>query len=273
MSQSEHVRDAESADETLVAPRFDNAEAVTARPVVPLDAVPDEEQGGTADFTPPPGPERQGARRPSWPLALVLLSALVGVVLGGTGLYLYQRSRTPATPAATAQGEPQAQQHEESASVEAPAISDEAGQVADHELTDTEPSAGDQVAPQSSEAAVEESARVSVEADAPAPATPRIVSDTRTARRETTGDAARVRTATDDAGRAGPLKRGKRGQYEAASGGERPRRVEEDEAGAREDEDDARRGRRRNRRGQTEPREAETTLRDQLRAIFEGRPR
>lgn len=87
---------------TLVAPRFDDDETLVARPVVPLDtdaqAVP--AASGTAhDYGAPYAPRR------TWMLALVLVSVLVGGVLGGAGLYLYQRqSQSPAvSPAASAQ--------------------------------------------------------------------------------------------------------------------------------------------------------------------------
>ncbi|MFL6256700.1 MAG: hypothetical protein ACJ74T_16975 [Pyrinomonadaceae bacterium] len=92
---------------TLVAPRFDDEETLVARPVVPLE-------GGE----PAPAPEREAAlpssgyRRPFAPrrsgmLALALTSVLIGGVLGGAGLYLYQRqSHAPAvSPTATTQPE------------------------------------------------------------------------------------------------------------------------------------------------------------------------
>jgi hypothetical protein len=78
-------------EETLVAPRFDDEETIVARRVVPL-----EEVGQAEPFATPTAtlaheyqPEQPATRR-SWPLALVLVSALAGAVLGGTGLYLYQ---------------------------------------------------------------------------------------------------------------------------------------------------------------------------------------
>ncbi|HEX8353689.1 MAG TPA: hypothetical protein VF611_12360, partial [Pyrinomonadaceae bacterium] len=103
---------------TLVAPRFDDEETLVARPVVPLDgeAV---EPPAAADATPAPtaaarlayARSRYAPRR-SWMVGLMLASVLVGGVLGGAGLYLYQRqSRDDAggatpqavTPADTAQ--------------------------------------------------------------------------------------------------------------------------------------------------------------------------
>ncbi len=92
-------------EETLVSPRFDDEETVVARRVVPLGEV------GRAEpvETPPAAvasaypPEPRVARR-SWPLALAVASALVGAVLGGTGLYLYQsRASSHAANAPAAQ--------------------------------------------------------------------------------------------------------------------------------------------------------------------------
>ncbi len=65
---------------TLVTPRFDEAEAQTAQPVVPLAAV--------------------RARRRVWPLLLV--SALLGGVVSVAGLYFYQRPRAQAVAAPVA---------------------------------------------------------------------------------------------------------------------------------------------------------------------------
>lgn len=97
---------------TLVAPRFDDEETQVARPVVPLDA--DAEAAAAQDLSAAyPAPARRspyGPRR-SWMLALVLVSVLIGGVLGGAGLYLYQRqSNDPAVSpsAATTQPEPPA---------------------------------------------------------------------------------------------------------------------------------------------------------------------
>jgi hypothetical protein len=89
---------------TLVAPRFDDDETQVARPVVPLDAdapVPPEQaptaSGAAHDYRRPHAPRR------TLTLALVLVSVLVGGVLGGAGLYLYQRqSQSPAVSPAAA---------------------------------------------------------------------------------------------------------------------------------------------------------------------------
>ena len=78
-------------EETLVAPRFDDEETIVARRVVPLGEVGQAEPVATPTATVASAypPERPSARR-SWPLALVIASALAGAVLGGTGLYFYQ---------------------------------------------------------------------------------------------------------------------------------------------------------------------------------------
>jgi type IV secretory pathway VirB10-like protein len=72
-------------EETIVAPRFDEEETIIAQPVVPL--------GGAARVQPRP-------RRP-WSFALIIVSVLVGVVIGGAGFYMFQ-TRTSASNAAHA---------------------------------------------------------------------------------------------------------------------------------------------------------------------------
>ena len=73
--------------ETLVTPRFDEEETVLAQPVVPLEADAAHAPAPTA-YAP-----RSRAGRSPWPLALVLVSALAGSVVGGTALYLFQKHR------------------------------------------------------------------------------------------------------------------------------------------------------------------------------------
>jgi len=90
---------------TLVAPRFDTKETSVARPVVPLDADAPAApaQAPAQDYRSPYAPRRTSM------LALALVSVLVGGVLGGAGLYLYQRqSQEPAVSpaAATTQQQP-----------------------------------------------------------------------------------------------------------------------------------------------------------------------
>ncbi len=97
-------------ERTLVAPRFDDEETLVARPVVPL------ENGAHIDAPAPMpaltarGDSSSFAPRRPWSLALMLVSVLIGGVLGGAGLYLYQRqSQDPAvSPAATTTEQPDA---------------------------------------------------------------------------------------------------------------------------------------------------------------------
>jgi hypothetical protein len=97
MEETEKILSPDDPDETLVTPRFDADEAVLARPVVPLDVA--EEAAPGAALAAPYAPQ-PGASRRSWALALVLVSALAGGLLGGAGLYLYQkRQPSQATPA------------------------------------------------------------------------------------------------------------------------------------------------------------------------------
>jgi len=89
---------------TLVSPRFDDEETLVARPVVPLEEA-DASAPLPAGVAPLPQAafaRRPSARRQPGMLALVLVSVLVGSVLGGAGLYLYQRqSQDDPTAAAT----------------------------------------------------------------------------------------------------------------------------------------------------------------------------
>ena len=84
---------------TLVAPRFDDEETLVARPVVPLDA--DAHAPEHAAARPAHDYRRPFAPRRPRVLALALVSVLIGGVLGGAGLYLYQRQSQD--PAATTQ--------------------------------------------------------------------------------------------------------------------------------------------------------------------------
>ncbi|HEX8499711.1 MAG TPA: hypothetical protein VF659_03900 [Pyrinomonadaceae bacterium] len=109
---------------TLVAPRFDDEETLVARPVVPLDAEAAEPPSDAPrPFTPRPAYARRpfDARRPGV-LALVLVSVLIGGVLGGAGLYIYQRQSqdNSATPQAAAPAEQQQQQQQPAPAAEAP---------------------------------------------------------------------------------------------------------------------------------------------------------
>src|ERR1700753_2537683 len=93
-------------EETLVAPRFDEEETVVARRVVPLDDVehPEPVAAQPAATVAPRHTSEQPATRRPWPLALVVASALIGAVLGGAGLYIYQhRASSHAANAPAAQ--------------------------------------------------------------------------------------------------------------------------------------------------------------------------
>ena len=97
MERKKNFSPDEDRDETLITPRFDRGEAETAQPVVPLAVV-----SGEADTYDPPAAHRAPRVIPlrSWPLALVLVSALAGGVLGGAGLYVFQKSRQDGAAAA-----------------------------------------------------------------------------------------------------------------------------------------------------------------------------
>ena len=90
MERKKNFSPDEDRDETLVTPRFDRGEAETAQPVVPLAVV-----SGEAETYDPRAAPRAPRVMPlkSWALALVLVSALAGGVLGGAGLYVFQKSR------------------------------------------------------------------------------------------------------------------------------------------------------------------------------------
>src|SRR5687768_15855998 len=85
MKDSSHTLPDGEPEETLVTPRFDEVETVQAQPVVPLAEVPPGARG-VGGFN--------ARRRGSWPLALILVSALVGVIGGAAGLYFYQHRST-----------------------------------------------------------------------------------------------------------------------------------------------------------------------------------
>ncbi|HEY0080530.1 MAG TPA: hypothetical protein VGB73_18140 [Pyrinomonadaceae bacterium] len=77
----------DDADATVVKPFFDEAATETARPVVPLPAHP-ASPFALSSYTPR-----------TWVIALVVVSALIGGVLGGIGLSLYQKTRISAASA------------------------------------------------------------------------------------------------------------------------------------------------------------------------------
>ncbi len=111
-------------EETLVTPRFDAVEAETAQPVVPFAEVSsvDNDIADAPEYAPHAGAPApyvvaNPAPRRSWTLAsVIVLSALVGTLLGGAGLrYYQQRQRAaaanaavpePATPSAQVEAVP-----------------------------------------------------------------------------------------------------------------------------------------------------------------------
>lgn len=93
-------------EETMVAPRFDDEETVLARPVVPFEEVgrahaapPVETSTASATGAPPLYSRLRVAPRRSLVAVLVLVSALVGSVLGVAGLYFYQQRKSADAPA------------------------------------------------------------------------------------------------------------------------------------------------------------------------------
>jgi hypothetical protein len=92
---------ADDPEKTLVAPRFDAREALTAQPVVPLADAP---------------PARRERRQGSLPLLLILVSALVGGLVSVFAYRLYQQ-RAQQSSARAGQQQP--------AYVEAPALTPE----------------------------------------------------------------------------------------------------------------------------------------------------
>jgi hypothetical protein len=246
----------EEVNETLVTPRFDEEETVLAQPVVPLDAAGAEET---------PTPEPAYAARPSapparaprsqWPLALILVSALVGSVIGGTGLYFFQKHRS--ADAATQQ--PAAPPAEETRPAPAPTVE------------------------QAAEANVE-SAPVAVPVEAAEPPaeedeTP-AAEPVRDNRDDDDAPRAERPAARDEGSREDSPRRGKKGERDTevqrrernnsddgppATGRPAPRRVDSIVYPSRREE------RRAQRQAERRARRAERQA-DRLRAIFEGEP-
>lgn len=243
---------------TLVAPRFDDEETLVARPVVPLGAeaaeAPAPPVTPRSAFALPAYARRRLAPRRSWVLALVLVSVLVGGVLGGAGLYLYQRQSNDAAVAP-----PQAETPSETRQQPAPTA----------EVSDAPPPA----AP-ATDAPAEAGPAEAATGEAAPPA-----SEPETA-------PAAERDTPDAGGSAGTRRRGKKGEHDDEIG--RPRREAGPDSGgpvARADDSGAREARRvdtifyRPRRAErrAERRAARRARReagdtDRLRRIFEGTP-
>ncbi len=246
---------------TLVAPRFDDEETLVAQPVVPLAV----EAAGTPAPTPASTDAAQMAyaRRPfaprrSWVVATVLVSVLVGGVLGGAGLYLYQRqSHDAAATAAPPQTETPAEaQQQQQQAAPAPTVEASNAPQPDAPATGTEAVAEPVSAEASDDATV-------------APA----------AREPETAPAAERRDTPDAGGNASTRKRGKKGEHdeEVERPGRAARRPDADVPVARADDPSPREARRvdsifyRPRRAARRERRERRNV-DRLRRIFEGTP-
>jgi hypothetical protein len=234
----------DDSDATLVTPRFDEEETVLAQPVVPLDA-PEE----LPPHTPAAAPRPYAARR-QWPLALVLVSALVGSVIGGAGLYFFQKHRrsnvAPAAPAEAAQPSP------------APTV-EQAAEAADEVSAPAPESAPAAEIIDADEAAAAPDERADKRAD----------DDDRDAER-----ADKTPAPAPTRAREGSPKRGKKGERDDESQRRERRSASEGEEGRSE----ARRvdvmtypSRRDERRAERRARRAARSV-DRVRAIFEGQP-
>ncbi len=241
-------------EETLVTPRFDEVETVHAQPVVPLAEVPAGASRG----------RRFAARRlVSLPVALVLVSALVGVVVGGAGLYFYQH-RSAQNSAADTQTTP--------APAEAPP------------LTEASASASAQVAAPSPEPEETDSAEV-VSAEVVEPEAPAKTDAKKEEADKSPAPEPRKVAERDDDYDDSP-KRGKKGERDSEAARRTPRaeRVSSREQ-ARDDDGNSEPGARLSdeiiyRRERRAERQAERRQRranrqrsvDRVRGIFEGQP-
>ena len=251
---------------TLVAPRFDDEETLVARPVVPFE---DGEHAPAAQDQPVAPPARDYrtpyAPRRSRVLALALVSVLIGSVLGGAGLYIYQRqSQDPAvSPAAPARPDAPADAAQAPA---APAAEAQTAPPPETQVTQTEPPAAD--AP-----------------DAEASATPAPVEEVPTAapaREPASVPAAERREAPAEVDGNATPKRGKKGSRDEEVA-RRPAPRPDDGNVARDDAPEARQvdtifyrqrraERRAERRAARRARRDTSDSPDRLRRIFEGPP-
>jgi hypothetical protein len=253
---------------TLVSPRFDDEETLVARPVVPLGGE-TVEASTSNDVAPAVAVPAHTAyarspyapRRP-WVLALVLVSVLVGGVLGGAGLYIYQRQSQDdgdATAGATTQPETatDTQQPAPTAPTDgaAPAaIAQPETPAAETTDTDIQPSEPDDDNATNDEPAARE--------------------------RETEPAVERRDANDDDDASIGTRKRGKKGEHDedVARPRRRANRPDSDAPIARDDDTGAREARRvdtivyRPRRAARRARRDAANDTDRIRRIFEGTP-
>lgn len=262
-------------DATLVRPFFNEESAEAARPVVPLSA----EAVAASDareenFSPlaPPGAVYASRLRPraGWPVALVLVSALFGALVGVFALRFYQ------TRAVADEVMPQAAAAEQQQTTTQPAAeAPQPAPPAEEQVAASEPieqPVAEQTEPE--EAAGEEVEAPSDEAEAEAArpaAAPR--------RNSEESRPATAAPAVEREDTSGSRRRGKRGEDDDDAQATKPRRVARAAERPREEagngrpqprlvdvitgEPERRRQRRRERRG---------GQRDSLRAIFEGQP-
>ncbi|HEV7893701.1 MAG TPA: hypothetical protein VGP08_24005 [Pyrinomonadaceae bacterium] len=254
----------DEGEETMVSPRFDDEETVLARPVVPFEEVSDAPAAAapTASTTaaPPPLYSRlRVAPRRSLVAALVLVSVLVGSVLGVAGLYFYQNHKSADAPATEQQ------------QTEAPAA----------QSTTTE-TASESPNRETSAPAAQPSAPAAAEPDAEAG------DDADTAKDKDSDEAdaspvAERRDASEDREPAVTPKRGKKGarDEEIQRGSQRAPRYDEDSRPVvRDNDDDSADDRREARRvgvityrpRRVRPRRDRYDTPDRLRRIFEGQP-
>ena len=239
-------------EETLITPRFDEVETVQAQPVVRLEDVPPDSLS-----RPRPG----ARRRSSWPLALILTSALVGSVAGGAGLYLYQRRATEETPRA-------AEPTQTPSAPEATQIAPAAGEA---EVTASLPEPAPEPADEGDRAEVLEAERVEL----PAPA--HREADNAKKKESDKAPSTEPRKVVERRDEEENRKRGKKGgrnaEAERVSGGEAATREEYRDGEARLADTIIYRQRRAERREERRARrENRSRAVDRVRGIFEGQP-
>lgn len=242
------------------APYFNDEAAVQAQPVVPLTTDGDGQPSQGYVHQQAGGAHAARGSLKGLPLTLLLLSALAGVVIGGVGLFLYQKQRR-AEPVITSEqmAAPQTESQPE------PAATQEATEVAAEVAEIEEP------APDSEEPTEAENVPASVVTPAPA------------AEAAKPDDKPKKNDDDDDDAPVGNLKRGKRGEAVAVEP-RRPERRDEAQPAPRAASPEPRRvetiiyprqRRVERREARREERRAERRERraiDSVRGIFEGRP-
>lgn len=264
MNDTDQLLNDDEADETIVAPRFDDEETVLARPVVPLgevgDAPAEMPAARPSTATPPHSSGLRAKPRRSLVAALVLVSALVGSVLGVGGLYLYQKQRNAAAE------EPAAEQQAETPAPVTQPTSEAETQTRDANSKAAETTASAPAAPETSAQDKEDNDAGSAKDKASEKADDKSASE----RRGNSEDREAVAT----------TKRGKKGSRDEEPQREERRARRDDEQSARDDDDDNVPDRREARRvgvityrpRRAIPRRGPYADADRLRRIFEGQP-